>query len=684
LGRIENTSSGLKRYVTFYFTNFPIQSSIFYLRKGFEVCGILEDVYVPRKRNKLGQPYGFVRFSNVRDITKLNKALNAVSFGDFRVRAQVARFDRNLEPLAETVRAGAGKFKGGVVPDCTQLQKQRASVGNGKAPVEVQPQHDTVAQAEGVPVPQEGVKVGSVLVRLGERRARVDGGNVRKQGEAVQVEEATDNEQDSRIFLRSYRSVSDDAAWAQRGVVATVANGDAVPVVRRRLQDAGFKELDILHLGGDRVLVRSPEGADVLKVFDQARDFFTLCFSHWVRWEKTVIPFQRGAWVRIYGIPLHAWNVNFFRLCVMDCGRFLRPDSYTVARDRLDYARVLISTSALAVVKKEEKLLVDGSLVEIQIIEEWGFDLGDDACLMEDDVESKVSLDADNESRGDPEASNQVDMLVDQIAKEVEDVNCIASQQQEDAMQPVRTSGTPQVARAGCRDQGSINTVLEPTVIGSASSGGGVDCVAETMMTTQKPDKPVEVHVTSNQRKRTVSCPPASRPALSGPWSLEWLRDHNLGDAGVIFSARKLLKRGDGVDKARHKREAGEPVKMKAGGFLKHSLFSLKRIARLPIDDRREVLQILRKNARKRRPRGVASRPSKTGSRESADVATSSSSVNNDWKHWVAMQGNATMVEEDVREVGKVVGATFRGTSTNMFSVLSKAGMGGATEERGG
>jgi hypothetical protein len=42
------------------------------------------------------------------------------------------------------------------------------------------------------------------------------------------------------------------------------------------------------------------------------------------------------------------------------------------------------------------------------------------------------------------------------------------------------------------------------------------------------------------------------------------------------------------------------------------------------------------------------------------------------------------MVEEDVREVGKVVGATFRGTSTNMFSVLSKAGMGGATEERGG
>jgi hypothetical protein len=54
---VEGDSSGLKRYVSFYFTNFPVQLSLFYLRKGFEVCGILEDIYVARKRNKYGQPY---------------------------------------------------------------------------------------------------------------------------------------------------------------------------------------------------------------------------------------------------------------------------------------------------------------------------------------------------------------------------------------------------------------------------------------------------------------------------------------------------------------------------------------------------------------------------------------------------------------------------------------------------
>ncbi|MCI92227.1 hypothetical protein A2U01_0113523, partial [Trifolium medium] len=39
-----------------------------------------------------------------------------------------------------------------------------------------------------------------------------------------------------------------------------------------------------------------------------------------MRWEKNALPYQRGAWVRLYGVPLHAWNVQFFKLCVFDCG----------------------------------------------------------------------------------------------------------------------------------------------------------------------------------------------------------------------------------------------------------------------------------------------------------------------------------------------------------------------------
>ena len=43
--QIEN---GTKMFVTFYITNFPERANYWFLRKGFEVCGILDDVTLLR------------------------------------------------------------------------------------------------------------------------------------------------------------------------------------------------------------------------------------------------------------------------------------------------------------------------------------------------------------------------------------------------------------------------------------------------------------------------------------------------------------------------------------------------------------------------------------------------------------------------------------------------------------
>ncbi|MCI37132.1 RNA recognition motif, partial [Trifolium medium] len=54
----------------------------------------MENVFVAPKRNINGYRYGFVRFSKVRDVTKLLHAVNNVSFGNYRIWAKVASFDR--------------------------------------------------------------------------------------------------------------------------------------------------------------------------------------------------------------------------------------------------------------------------------------------------------------------------------------------------------------------------------------------------------------------------------------------------------------------------------------------------------------------------------------------------------------------------------------------------------------
>ena len=82
------------KFVSFYLTNVPHDIPYITLRQGFEVCAVMEDVYLARKCNVNGGVFGFVRYDNVKDVDKLLKAVNNVWFGDWRVVAKVATFDR--------------------------------------------------------------------------------------------------------------------------------------------------------------------------------------------------------------------------------------------------------------------------------------------------------------------------------------------------------------------------------------------------------------------------------------------------------------------------------------------------------------------------------------------------------------------------------------------------------------
>jgi len=155
-------------------------------------------------------------------------------------------------------------------------------------------------------------------------------------------------------------------------------------MIHNRVEDVGFTDLDIIPMGADKNFIRSLSDSDVLKTVEEASDFFNLLMTNFVRWDKTVLPFQRGAWLRLYGIPMHAWNESFFKLCVVDCGRFLRTDNCSLERERFDYARVLVSTPSLDIISVVDKLLIDGVLMEVKIVEEWGFSIGEDACLFEE------------------------------------------------------------------------------------------------------------------------------------------------------------------------------------------------------------------------------------------------------------------------------------------------------------
>jgi len=240
------------------------------------------------------------------------------------------------------------------------------------------------------------------------------GGNKGKQldvGGKVVVEVPVAN----KVYVPKYFSTEHDVTWASRGVVVSVLNRDAIPVVQRRIFDAGFDKLNIIPLGTDKVFSTTDNGEDVSFIISQAAEFFENFFTSPIKWNKNFVVRERGAWVRIYGVPLHTWNLDFFKLCVYDCSRLLRLDDLTDDKGRLDYARVLISTSSLDITKADATIMVDGEIFDFQIIEEGGFSLGEDACLSDD--EESHSDDVSNHDDGVEELANRGD--VDQLLNDV-------------------------------------------------------------------------------------------------------------------------------------------------------------------------------------------------------------------------------------------------------------------------
>lgn len=63
-------------------------------------------------------------------------------------------------------------------------------------------------------------------------------------------------------------------------------------------------------------------------------------------------------------------------------------DGCTLEKEWLDYARVLITAPSLDVLNSYVILLIDGTQFTIQLVEEWGFTLGEDVFLSKDEPNS--------------------------------------------------------------------------------------------------------------------------------------------------------------------------------------------------------------------------------------------------------------------------------------------------------
>jgi hypothetical protein len=119
--------------------------------------------------------------------------------------------------------------------------------------------------------------------------------------------------------------------------------------------------------------------------------------------------------VRCYGILLHAWNICFFALLASFKGRLLKVDECSVNKVRLDYARLVITTSSFKEINVVEDFYIDGTKFSIRLVEDLEFGLAEDACLVEYEADNVSNC---SEPAGMNDNEPLVDTLVDQLQEE--------------------------------------------------------------------------------------------------------------------------------------------------------------------------------------------------------------------------------------------------------------------------
>ncbi|MCI20059.1 endonuclease/exonuclease/phosphatase family protein, partial [Trifolium medium] len=82
---------------SFFFTNFPEELDWGMLWKLFSKYGSVTDVFIPKKVDKWGRRFGFVKFKGVREfeVEALSRKLEDVWWGTYKLRVNRSRFGKD-------------------------------------------------------------------------------------------------------------------------------------------------------------------------------------------------------------------------------------------------------------------------------------------------------------------------------------------------------------------------------------------------------------------------------------------------------------------------------------------------------------------------------------------------------------------------------------------------------------
>jgi hypothetical protein len=375
-----------KILTTFFFTNFPERYGAKAVFNAFHNFGDIMEVVIPAKRDKGGRRFGFARFDQVEAPYKLENDLDNIIFGGEKISVNISRFQRSEgiargrvdEEAKEGQKASEHKHRSRSRPKLPLLRDRSTSRFNGKASFA-----QVVKKSDGL---------------------KVDGNQSRVAFEF----EVGDKELER--FNKAFVGVTAEAGMSYN--------------IQNAFHAQGYFGVKVTPLGSNLTLLEGQEDGEVEALLEDASEWMEQWFKEIRPWKPNDVDLERIIWLRIFGIPVHAWNDGFFSKVAEQWGTFMNTDVVTSKKQSMDVARILIRTSCHNVVDEYLDVKINGELFSLRVLEDSygpmrimvpqpqtqdGRTLGDDESVEEgamEDVEQRLpeEVESERESEGEEES----------------------------------------------------------------------------------------------------------------------------------------------------------------------------------------------------------------------------------------------------------------------------------------
>ncbi|GLU21016.1 hypothetical protein SLE2022_371820 [Rubroshorea leprosula] len=361
----------------FFFYDFPEDSSAKDLWFCFWSYGKVADVYVPARRDRRGRRFGFVRMSEVSDVTDMERKLNQIWLGSYHLKVKLAdnmkrgkegsmvrqkpqiekkwiRRDNKVNPRVTYAQVVAGDMDAIEDRNSSAHDLRQVSVLKEKEPTGKRIAEDGIKPKDSEVVPE----------------TRHEGSS-----QTVSIDRAVTRCLSKPELVLKFSPSEEEGAWLKRSWGAMVRSLDMVKQIQNRFNVDGV-QVTVALLGGRQVVLLDNSEGCLAEFIKENRELIDYWFEWIQQGSLTTMPLlSRMVWLRFTGIPLKAWSDRCFMELGGLIGEVILVDEDTKSKSFLCEGRVLILSNEKHKISTIVSLLIDGQVFPVTVEEEeWQMD----------------------------------------------------------------------------------------------------------------------------------------------------------------------------------------------------------------------------------------------------------------------------------------------------------------------